>query len=74
MKVKELITALLDCDMDSEVYLCCRDESCAGERAGFYIKEIDDTRIVFEDWRDKSVLKNNTGEWIKAQEGSGVNG
>ena len=74
MKVKELITALLDCDMDREVTLYCRDENCAGECAGFYIKEINDTCIVFEDWRDKSVLKSNTGEWIKAQEGSDVNG
>lgn len=74
MKVKELIIALLDCDMDKEVILCCPDKNCTGESAGFHIKEINDTCIVFEDWRDKSVLKSNTGEWIKAREGSGVNG
>lgn len=55
MTVKELIIALLDCDMDKEVILSCYDRNCAGENAGFRIKQIDDTRIVFEDWRDKMV-------------------
>ena len=56
MTVKELIIALIDCDMNKEVILCCPDKNCIGETAGFHIKQMDDTNIIFDDWRDNKVM------------------
>ena len=64
MKVKELITALLDCNMNAEVSLFLDepyDDPEVGEMTGFIfcIKEIESSRnnveFVFKDWRKETI-------------------
>lgn len=37
--------------MDKEVILSCPDDALDSKNAGFYIKDVVNNRIVFNDWR-----------------------